>query len=185
MQTALPMPSSKVSLKLYIHKNSNQVLFAEVGKEFVEFFFSILRLPVRTLTTLLKPDIMFGHLGNMHESIINLCPSFRSRMRSDLQVIHYPPNGVKEGLYQVKNDLEVKPMSTASVVTLLNEFHVKDGDLEEKVVNLGVDEVYIYKSVLSSFSVYAYNALLLLQLLLFVLSFFLFHISDFLMLKNY
>ena len=46
----------------------------------------------------------------------------------------------------MKNDLEVKPLSTASIIPLLNEFHVKDGDLEEKVVDLGVDEVYIYIS---------------------------------------
>ena len=152
------MPSSKVRLKLFMHKSSNQVLFAEAGKKFVEFFFNVLRLIVGTLTTLLKPDVMFGHLGNIHDSIINLRPSFGPRISSEL--IHYPPNGVKEGLCLVKNDLEVKPLSTASIIPLLNEFHVKDGDLEEKVVDLGVDEVYIYiyKSVLSSLSVYAYDA---------------------------
>ena len=55
------------------------------------------------------------------------------------RLIHYPPNGVKEGLYLVK------PLSTTSIIPLLNEFHVKDGDLEEKVVDLGKDEAYIYK----------------------------------------
>ena len=42
----------------------------------------------------------------------------------------------------MKNDLEVKPLSTASIIPLLNEFHVKDGDLEEKVVEMGRDEVF-------------------------------------------
>ena len=84
MQTALPMPSSKVRLKLFMHKSSNQVLFAEAGKKFVEFFFNVLRLIVGTLTTLLKPDVMFGHLGNIHDSIINLRPSFGLRMSSEL-----------------------------------------------------------------------------------------------------
>ena len=84
MQTALPMPSSKVRLKPFMHKSSNQVLFAEAGKEFVEFFFNVLRLTVGTLTTLLKPNVMFGHLGNIHDSIINLRPSFGLRMSSEL-----------------------------------------------------------------------------------------------------
>ena len=42
------MPSSRVRLKLYVHKNSNQVLFVEIDTEFIEFFFNILRLPVNS-----------------------------------------------------------------------------------------------------------------------------------------
>ncbi|KAM3681471.1 hypothetical protein ACJW30_M000200 [Castanea mollissima] len=132
------MPSFKVSLKLFIQKSTNHVLYAEAGKEFVEFLFNILRLPIGTLTTVLKPDLMLGHLGNFHDSVINMSPSYGPSMRSEL--IHYPRNGVKEGLYLVKNNLDVKPLSSASLIPLLNEFNVKDGDLEEKVVDLGVDE---------------------------------------------
>ena len=54
----------------------------------------------------------------------------------------HPSNGVKEPPYLVMDDLEVKPLSTVSLLTLFNEFHVKDGDLEEKVVEMGRDEVY-------------------------------------------
>ena len=43
----------------------------------------------------------------------------------------------------MKNDLEVKPLCTDSLMTLFNEFNVKDVDLEEKIVNFGMDEVYI------------------------------------------
>lgn len=141
MQTSLPMPSSKVSLKLFVHKTSNQVLFAEAGKEFVDFFSNILLLPVGALITILEPEVVLGHLGNINESIVNLSKSFGRRVRSDL--IHFPPNGVKESLYLVKNNLELKPLSTASIIPLLDEFHVKELDLEEIVVDLGVDEVYI------------------------------------------
>ena len=42
----------------------------------------------------------------------------------------------------VMDDLEVKPMSTISSITLLNKFNVKHiGALEEQVVELGMDEV--------------------------------------------
>ena len=42
----------------------------------------------------------------------------------------------------VMDNLEVKPMSTISSITLLNKFDVKEiGALEEKVVDLGMDEV--------------------------------------------
>jgi hypothetical protein len=44
--------------------------------------------------------------------------------------------------YMVMDDLEVKPSSSSFLVTLLTKFNVKDvGDIEEKVVDLGVDEV--------------------------------------------
>ena len=45
--------------------------------------------------------------------------------------------------YMVMDDLEVKPMSiVSSTITLLNRINVKETRaLEEKVVNLGVDEV--------------------------------------------
>jgi hypothetical protein len=44
--------------------------------------------------------------------------------------------------YMVMDDLEVKPMSTNAGITLLREFNVKAaGDIEEKVVYLGMDEV--------------------------------------------
>jgi hypothetical protein len=42
--------------------------------------------------------------------------------------------------YMVTDDLVVKPMSTNSGITLLREFNVND--IEEKVVDLGMDEVW-------------------------------------------
>ena len=50
------------------------------------------------------------------------------------------------------DDLEVKPMSTISSITLHNKFNVKNiGALEEKVVKLGMDEVYVGHYLLSFF----------------------------------
>ncbi|PQQ18462.1 uncharacterized protein Pyn_37646 [Prunus yedoensis var. nudiflora] len=41
----------------------------------------------------------------------------------------------------VMDDLEVKPMSTFSSIAMLNKFNVKEiGALEEKAVNLGMEE---------------------------------------------
>ncbi|KAK8662355.1 hypothetical protein V6N13_091933 [Hibiscus sabdariffa] len=43
--------------------------------------------------------------------------------------------------YMIMDDLVVRPMSTESIITLLNEFNTKDvGDLEVKVVGVGVNE---------------------------------------------
>ena len=44
--------------------------------------------------------------------------------------------------YMIMDDLEVKPMSTISSITMLKEFNVKEvGALEEKTVSAGINEV--------------------------------------------
>ncbi|KAK6144325.1 hypothetical protein DH2020_021145 [Rehmannia glutinosa] len=81
-----------------------------------------------------------------------LCPNCRNRMNKLLQYVSPPgvqqvmssnEGGFVKGVvtYMVMDDLVVTPMSTISSLTLLNKFNVKEvGALEEKVVNLGMDE---------------------------------------------
>ena len=61
--------------------------------------------------------------------------------------------------YMVMDDLEVKPMSTISVITLISKLVKEVGALEEKVVDLDMDEVchhsfafYACLLVISSFT---------------------------------
>ncbi|KAL4621262.1 hypothetical protein ACB092_06G215300 [Castanea dentata] len=70
------MASTKVSLKLLIDKKSHQVLFAEAGKEFVDFLITILALPIGTVIRLLKNQGMVGCLQNFYESIENLSDTY-------------------------------------------------------------------------------------------------------------
>ncbi len=67
--------SYKVSLKLFIDKKNNRVLFAEAGKQFIDFLFNILALPVGTFIPLLN-QAMVGSMGIIYESIENLCPTY-------------------------------------------------------------------------------------------------------------
>ncbi|XP_048140254.1 uncharacterized protein LOC115728179 [Rhodamnia argentea] len=184
------MPTERVNLKLLVDKTNRRVLFAEGGKDFVDFLFHILALPVGTVIRLLEKIGMVGSLGNLYSSIeklndvINAKTYYRCSSRSSVScstyVAEHPsakcPNcgnsmnqrstfvespagnltaavasaaesagkgGFVQGLvtYMVMDDLVVKPMSTISSITLLNQFNVKEiGHLEEKVVNLGMDE---------------------------------------------
>ena len=208
-------------LKLLIDSESHRVLFAEAGKDFIDFLFHILALPVGTFIPLLKKQGMVGSLGSIYESIESLsttylqpklnketllkpkvnfsgggtgvplllpnvesssstsmkfyrceshyntncfdyvtnyenavCPSCQNVMTREIRFVD-PPSAVSTGsssseggyvkgvvTYMVMDNLEVKPMSTISSITLLNKFDVKEiGALEEKVVELGMDEV--------------------------------------------
>ncbi|CAN1767707.1 hypothetical protein LINPERHAP1_LOCUS10369 [Linum perenne] len=176
--------TTKVTLKLLIDKKSNKVLFAEAGKEFVDFLFSILSLPLGTVIRLLSMDKMVGCLGNLYQSIEELgdtfiqqstskdivlnpkvqyfadnpqaiCPGCNNRMNIGVTFVPKPAVGGNGGgnqkneggfvkgvvTYMVMDNLEVKPMSTISSITLLNKFNIQQvGALEEKVVELGMDE---------------------------------------------
>ncbi|KAH7840892.1 hypothetical protein Vadar_023007 [Vaccinium darrowii] len=67
---------AKVSLKLMIDTKAKRVLFAEAGKDFVDFLFNLLHLPVGTMVRLLAEQTMVGTLGNLYESIQNLSESY-------------------------------------------------------------------------------------------------------------
>ncbi|KAM1141268.1 hypothetical protein ACFX2J_041094 [Malus domestica] len=210
---------STVSLKLLVDLKRHKVLFAEAGKDFVDFLFTLLSLPVGTVIRLLAKHGMVGSLGKLYESVETLsdtymqpnldkdtllkpkpaiggtdvlhllagdeatrkvymcrnyhryvaddsraiCPSCNSAMSTE--VPHVAPHvasgsssgeggGYVKGLvtYMIMDNLEVKPMSTISGITVLNKFNVKEvGALEEKVVHLGMQEgISLLKASLQS-----------------------------------
>ncbi|XP_065622823.1 uncharacterized protein LOC112000069 [Quercus suber] len=211
------MAVTNMRLKLLIDTKNRKVLFAEADKDFVDFLFHILRLPLGTIIPLLKKQGTVGSFENIYDSIENLsttylqpnvnketllkhkvhissgtgevplllpdiessptsrkffrcsrlqnnncygyvaddgsalCPSCQVSMTRDLSFVDplTSDNSVSSGggyvkgvvTYMIMDDLEVKPMSTISSITLLNKLNVKQlGDLEEKVVELGMDE---------------------------------------------
>ncbi|KAA3481713.1 DUF674 domain-containing protein [Gossypium australe] len=66
------MATNTVSLKLLVDSTSQRVLFAESGKDFVDFMFNILSLSVGTVTRLLTKEQMAGSLGNLYDSLENM-----------------------------------------------------------------------------------------------------------------
>lgn len=70
------MSNSKVSMKLLIDTRGKRVLFAEAGKECVDFLFHILSLPVATIVRLLQAQGMAGSLPNLYKSLENLNASY-------------------------------------------------------------------------------------------------------------
>ncbi|GAB4857126.1 hypothetical protein Ancab_015037 [Ancistrocladus abbreviatus] len=225
------MAQKQVSVKLLIDTKANKVLFAEGGKDFVDFLFYILSLPVGAVVRLLNKGTMVGSLGNLYDSIENLSNDYiqqtfhkdsllkpslppcnadsvgmvpllsvaqapilaksffgcsrinnssygSSRMNSsyeyhfyvtddpknfgpecqskmskklnyvgsdvkDENLLSYAYDGYAKGVvtYMIMDDLVVKPMSTISGITLLNQFSITDvSSLQEKVVHLGLDE---------------------------------------------
>ncbi|CAM8957921.1 unnamed protein product [Rhodiola kirilowii] len=64
--------ATNMSLRLLIDRKSKKVLFAESGKEFVDFLFNLLNLPIGTVIRLLNTGGMVGSFGNLYKSVENL-----------------------------------------------------------------------------------------------------------------
>ncbi|KAL8029727.1 hypothetical protein ABFX02_14G243200 [Erythranthe guttata] len=96
------MAKSSVSMKLLIDTHGKRVLFAEAGKDCVDFLFYILSLPVANLVNLVGKNQMVGSLGNLYESIETLNQSY------------IQPNKTKDTLLK-----PVAPVCSGSSVPLL------------------------------------------------------------------
>ncbi|KAG6644050.1 hypothetical protein I3843_08G028200 [Carya illinoinensis] len=73
------MAATKISLKLWIDKKRNRLLFAEAGKDFVDFLLETFTLPIITVAGFLKTEDTAGCLQSLYESIENLSDTFIRR----------------------------------------------------------------------------------------------------------
>ncbi|KAG6629396.1 uncharacterized protein LOC122293886 [Carya illinoinensis] len=178
-------PSSSetiISLTLLVDKSSNKVVFAETGKEFVDFLFGLLQVPLGSIIALLRDNDLApgsGSLGTVHESVQNLDPSYLLPNQTKESLLTPKPafesstltppllqnfvspdqqrrtdsygrsygrqNDTEPGYvrgvvtYMVLDDLTVKPMSTISSITRLNNLKIKDlGSVQEKKVEIDI-----------------------------------------------
>ncbi|KAK8951064.1 hypothetical protein KSP39_PZI003788 [Platanthera zijinensis] len=64
--------NSKMTLKLLIDAGSNKILFAEAEKDFIDFMFSLLLLPLGSVIKLVAPQTTLGSIGKLYQSVENM-----------------------------------------------------------------------------------------------------------------
>jgi len=69
---ATPAAAAALSMKLLVDTKARRVLFAEAGKDVVDFLFSLVALPVATAVKLVGADAVVGSVGNLYASIDRL-----------------------------------------------------------------------------------------------------------------
>ncbi|XP_058099060.1 uncharacterized protein LOC131243599 [Magnolia sinica] len=149
--------ASNLSLKLVLNKNTCEVLFGEAGKDFIDFLFTLLALPMGYVSKVLTKQHMVGCTGNLYNSLENLSFDYM-QLNFDKNTLlnpkmSIPMSGVASGsdggggcvkgvvTYMVMDDLVVAPMASVSSISLLNKYQVRDVSvLKEKVVEVGIDE---------------------------------------------
>ncbi|TXG49693.1 hypothetical protein EZV62_025568 [Acer yangbiense] len=88
------MAAPNMKLKLFIDTKGQKVLFTEAGKDFVDFLFYLLSLPVATVIRLLKQKSLVGCLPDLYESIENLSQTYMQSNR-DKYTLLYPCNPIR------------------------------------------------------------------------------------------
>ncbi|KAL6128294.1 hypothetical protein ACLB2K_071649 [Fragaria x ananassa] len=92
--------SSTVNLKLMIDRKRKKVLFAEAGKDFVDFLFTLLSLPVGTVIRLLTKDGMVGCLGKLYNSVENLNDTYmQPNLNKDVLLKPRAPVGGSDNVF--------------------------------------------------------------------------------------
>uniref|UniRef100_A0A8R7TSV2 Uncharacterized protein n=1 Tax=Triticum urartu TaxID=4572 RepID=A0A8R7TSV2_TRIUA len=157
-------------MKLLVNSKSQRVLYAEAGKDVVDFLFSLLTLPLGTVAKLIADDSpAAGSVVNLYSSVDRLDDTYICRDNAKDALLR-PAGGCESGrlallvgsvggagspaaaagaagfvqrivTYTVMDDLKIAPMSTISGITILNTFGITDiGSLQEKTVQLGYAE---------------------------------------------
>ncbi|KAK1661643.1 hypothetical protein QYE76_049802 [Lolium multiflorum] len=68
-----------LSMKLLVNSKTQRVLYAEAGKDVVDFLFSLLTMPVGTVVKLLTVESMVGSVGNLYGSVEKIDDTYVSR----------------------------------------------------------------------------------------------------------
>ncbi|XP_078173869.1 uncharacterized protein LOC144567581 [Carex rostrata] len=82
------LSAPKLQLKLLVDQHSNRVLFAEAGKEALDFLLGLLRIPLGLVVHLLTEEQIPGSFTSIYSSIQNLDESYL--MLSDRDVLLKP-----------------------------------------------------------------------------------------------
>ncbi|CAO2185690.1 unnamed protein product [Urochloa humidicola] len=64
--------TATLSMKLLVDRKAQRVVFAEAGKEVVDFLFSLLALPLGTAVKLVGEEAVAGSVGNLYASVERL-----------------------------------------------------------------------------------------------------------------
>jgi len=199
-----------MTLKLLIDTEENRVLFADAGKEVVDFIFGLLALPLGSIVKVLGQEQMIGSIGSIYSSLKTLdssymhpglkkdillnpnvqshcqnnmlllpastpakvdryyscscskygsevfgisCPSCKWIMSNEMRLLDHESELVLKRnqvggyvkdmvTYTLMDDLSVMPMSSISIITLLDKFSIEDVNVvKAQTVKAGMKEV--------------------------------------------
>ncbi|CAO2208951.1 unnamed protein product [Urochloa humidicola] len=118
--------SSTLSMKLLVDTKAGRVIYAEAGKDVVDFLFSLLTLPVATVVKILSKDAMVGCIGNLYGSVERLDAAY-VRSADAKAALLSPAGGHESGRL-----LQLQPPVAAPPVAAVEVYQCSEGgDIDE------------------------------------------------------
>ncbi|KAK9756118.1 hypothetical protein RND81_01G074700 [Saponaria officinalis] len=118
-----------------------KVIFAEANKKFVAFIFSLITLPLSSVTKAASLGMLYKTIASLDrqcfEQNVSSSSVLKPRAPVSVPLLSFP-EVIGGTMYMVADNLEVKPMSISLIKSRVKEFDV----LEEKQVQVGLQEVY-------------------------------------------
>ncbi|KAL7086730.1 hypothetical protein ACP275_13G018700 [Erythranthe tilingii] len=160
----------KVDLTLIVQESTNRFLFAQAGKEMVDFLFGLLKITLGDVQCLLGSNSCLKRINNLYKSIEDPGSVRASTRRRIMEPKMTNPNGVLHvvtssilevqgqyvkgpKMYNIADDLTVTPFSTASTISILKGLKIPFSDIVELPVEIRLQEALsILKASLTSTS---------------------------------
>ena len=136
-------------MTLMVDRNS-RLVYAEAGKDVVDYLFNFLTLPLCTVVKLLRDFniSMVGSVGTLYESVENLDNTYMSYHRAKDDLLRPTATGNPSRYvhgrirYMVMDNLEITPPSTiTAITTLMDASGINIGSLRRITVILDRNEV--------------------------------------------
>ncbi|KAF3618213.1 hypothetical protein FXO38_33563 [Capsicum annuum] len=127
------MERTKICLKLLVDGKAHKVVFAEAGKDFIDFIFNILTLPIGYCIGQPSTKSVFGSLGN-------IIPILNSAGSNYMQLNEL--GNVQEIMaWIVTDNLFIAPSSAASVISVLKRCKAQVDQLQYKAIDFQISDL--------------------------------------------
>ncbi|KAH0672989.1 hypothetical protein KY290_025270 [Solanum tuberosum] len=124
------METTNFGLKLLVDSKAHKVVFAECGKDFIDFLFTILKLPIGYFFGQPSKMSVLGCLGNM----IPIMENFGD----DLMQLDELGEVMT---WIITDDLFIAPLSATSVINVLNKSKAQVDPLQYKTIDFQISDL--------------------------------------------
>ncbi|CAH9081943.1 unnamed protein product [Cuscuta epithymum] len=163
--------AQKLNLNLTLNKSTNEILFAEATKDFFDFLCTFMTSPLGSMMYLLKGNSGLGCMDDLYKSMVELdikwfksdamkatlmCPKVAQHHNCKKQPLNLEEECSSDSLidprlsdsfskelleFIILDDLEVRPLSSASSFSILKELKVPITEIEQQALTVSMEEL--------------------------------------------
>ncbi|KAL8517271.1 hypothetical protein ACS0TY_015486 [Phlomoides rotata] len=132
---------NKIILKLFLHKSTNKLLFAQADYRFVNYLYSMLRIPLETVDFLLGGNTCLNNICTLNRSLTGFSRKYFDDKDAKPEAFPLKEYFKDESrMFMVTDDLTVTRSSLVSGISIFAELKISIFDVEELDLQIGIEE---------------------------------------------